>query len=56
MTPGKAGHTIPVSRVGGGVTNINKDFGTLSPETASPRGLPAHPGALKFWQSLADEK
>lgn len=25
------------------------DFGALSPETAVPKGLPIHPGALRFW-------
>ncbi|MDR2819912.1 MAG: TAXI family TRAP transporter solute-binding subunit [Desulfovibrio sp.] len=38
------------------IASTVKDFGTLSPKTASPKGLPVHPGALKFWQSLADEK
>ena len=29
-----------------------EDFGGLSPETALPQGLPAHPGSVRFWSTL----
>lgn len=35
------------------VANVISDFGALSPDTAAPVGLPVHPGALKFWNELA---
>lgn len=34
------------------VTDVVKDFGALSPETAMPEGLPVHPGARQFWETL----
>lgn len=29
-----------------------KDFGALSPDTALPAGLPAHPGSTAYWNSI----
>ncbi len=34
------------------LTNAVKDVQELSPQTALPKGVPAHPGAVKFWNSV----
>ena len=34
------------------IAGVIKDFGALSPDTALPAGLPAHPGSVKFWNDL----
>ncbi len=34
------------------LTNAVKDVQELSPATALPKGVPAHPGAVKFWNSV----
>ncbi len=34
------------------IAGVVKDFGALSPDTALPVGLAAHPGSVKFWESL----
>ncbi len=34
------------------LANAVKDVNELSPETAIPDGVPAHPGAVQFWDSL----
>ena len=34
------------------IADVIKDFGALSPDTALPAGLAAHPGSVKFWESL----
>lgn len=34
------------------IAGVIKDFGALSPDTVLPAGLPAHPGSVKFWNSL----
>ena len=36
------------------IANIIKDFGALSPETAITKGLPMHPGAKRFWETLKE--
>ena len=38
------------------IAEVIKDFGLLSPETALPTGLPAHPGSVKFWNSIKKSK
>ncbi len=32
------------------IAKVIRDFGTLSPRTALPKGLPVHPGAAAFWK------
>ncbi len=34
------------------LVNAVKDVQELSPKTAIPNGVPAHPGAVKFWKSV----
>ncbi len=34
------------------LTNAVKDIQELSPQTAIPVGVPAHPGSVKFWNSV----
>ncbi|CAK7070045.1 MAG: hypothetical protein DELT_01826 [Desulfovibrio sp.] len=34
------------------ISGVIKDFGGLSPDTALPAGLEAHPGSVTFWNSL----
>ena len=34
------------------VSNVIKDFGALSPDTALPQGMEAHPGSVDFWRTL----
>jgi TRAP transporter TAXI family solute receptor len=34
------------------IASVIADFGGLSPETALPEGLPAHPGAAAFWREI----
>ncbi|SHN70772.1 TAXI family TRAP transporter solute-binding subunit [Desulfovibrio litoralis] len=34
------------------ITEVIKDFGSISPETAMTEGLPIHPGAKEFWETL----
>jgi len=34
------------------ISGVIKDFGGLSPHTALPKGLEAHPGSVEFWNSL----
>lgn len=36
----------------GYISGVIKDFGGLSPATALPKGLEAHPGSVEFWNSL----
>jgi len=38
------------------IAGVVSDYGALSPETAIPKGLPAHPGAVSFWKSLTKNK
>ncbi|MDR2605269.1 MAG: TAXI family TRAP transporter solute-binding subunit [Desulfovibrio sp.] len=35
------------------IADVVVDFNALSPDTALPQGLPAHPGAQAFWHNLA---
>ena len=34
------------------VSDIIRDFGGLSPDTALPEGIEAHPGSVRFWNSF----
>ena len=34
------------------IGGIIKDFSALSPKTALPQGIEAHPGSVAFWKSL----
>lgn len=34
------------------ISGVIKDFGGLSPVTALPKGLDAHPGSVEFWNNL----
>ncbi len=34
------------------ITKVVADFGAFSPETALPKNLDVHPGALRFWSGL----
>lgn len=38
------------------IAGIIKDFGGLSPQTALPEGVEAHPGSVKFWKALNKKK
>lgn len=38
------------------IASIIADFGILSPDTALPAGLPAHPGSVKFWGGLTAQR
>lgn len=38
----------------GAISAVIKDFGRLSPATALPAGLEAHPGSVDFWKSLGE--
>ncbi len=38
------------------VADVVVDFGALSPDTALPQGLPAHPGAQAFWRGIAKKQ
>ena len=35
------------------IAGVVADFGGLSPDTALPKGLPTHPGSVKFWTGLS---
>ena len=35
------------------IAKVIADFGALSPATALPKGLPAHPGSTSFWSEVA---
>lgn len=35
------------------ISDVIEDFGGLSPATALPKGLEAHPGSVAFWNSLS---
>ena len=34
------------------ISSVARDFGRLSPQTALPQGMEAHPGSVAFWNSL----
>ncbi len=34
------------------ISGVIEDFGRLSPQTALPQGMEAHPGSVTFWNSL----
>jgi TRAP transporter TAXI family solute receptor len=34
------------------ISDVIKDFGGLSPTTAIPKGLAAHPGSVMFWENF----
>ena len=34
------------------ISSVVEDFGGLSPDTALPKGLAAHPGSVRFWSTV----
>ncbi len=37
------------------ISSVIKDFGALSPDTALPKGIEAHPGSVRFWSTLKQQ-
>ena len=36
------------------ISSVTSDFKRLSPQTALPKGLEAHPGSVEFWKTLSN--